>query len=168
MQEIVLTKGYVTVVDDENFERLSQHKWTAMVTGQHIKRVYAYRREGWDQSQRRWKRLILMHREIMNAPDGMDVDHENGDTLHNLKQNLRCGTRSQNLANSRRAICGTGFRGVTLTRRGERAPYRAMCRNKYLGSYFDKIEAAKAYDAAAIKEFGIFAKLNFPLAGLQA
>lgn len=171
MREITLSKGYVAFVDDEDFDHLSQHKWSAMITGKHIKRVYAYRRSDWDQQKRRWRMSIFMHREIMNAPLGLDVDHQNGDTLFNLKSNLRCGTRSQNLANSRRAVGISGYRGVALTKRGEKAPYRVMCRSKYIGTYFNKIEAAKAYDAAALKEFGEFAKLNFPIgdvAGLIA
>lgn len=168
MREIPLTKGYVAFVDDEDFERLSQHKWTAVVTGKHIKRVYAYRRTSWDKTAKRQRGCVYMHREIMNAPAGMDIDHQDGNTLRNLKSNLRCGTRSQNLANNRRSLSGTGLRGVTLTARGEIAPYRAMCRGKYLGSFHDKFEAAKAYDIAAVREFGSFAKLNFPMAELLA
>lgn len=168
MKSITLTKGYIAIVDDDDFERLSAHKWTALVTGQRLKRVYAYRRTGWDNAKRRWSGMVLMHREIAKPIDGLDVDHIDGDTLNNQKQNLRPASRSENLANNRRAIGVSGYRGVALTKRGEKAPYRVMCRGKYLGEFFDKIEAAKTYDAAAIKEFGEFAKLNFPMATSQA
>ena len=162
MKQIELTKGYFAIVDDDDFERLSQHKWTAMVTGQNIKRVYAYRRTEWDNANRRWMKSILMHREIMQAVDGLDVDHINHDTLDNRKENLRCATRSQNLANNRRARGETGMRGVVRTQRREKEPYQVMCRTKHIGRFLDLYEAARAYDSAALKEFGEFARLNFP------
>jgi hypothetical protein len=162
MKEIQLTKGYFALVDDDDYERLSQHKWTAVVTGKHIKRVYAYRRAGWDNANRRWTKTVYLHREIAMPADGVDVDHINHDTLDNRKENLRCATRSQNLANNRRARGETGMRGVVRTQRREKEPYQVMCRKKHVGRFFDLNEAAQAYDAAALKEFGEFARLNFP------
>ena len=63
MKRLPLTKGYFAVVDDDDHEWLSEYKWTAVVTGQNIKRVYAYRRTGWDNAKRRWKHIVWMHRE---------------------------------------------------------------------------------------------------------
>lgn len=168
MRTIALTRGYIVCVDDEDFESLSAHKWSAVVTGKNIKRVYAYRRVGWDNSKRRWTGQIYMHRQITSAPKGMDVDHIDGDTLNNMRSNLRIATRSQNLANNRRTLGITGYRGVTPTTSGEKLPLKVMCRGKLIGTYADVIEAARAYDAAATKEFGEFAKLNFPIAEPQA
>lgn len=168
MRIIVLTKGYIACVDDEDYESLLAHKWSAVVTGKNIKRVYAYRRVGWDNSKRRWTGQIYMHRQITSAPKGMDVDHIDGDTLNNTRSNLRIATRSENLANNRRALGETGYRGVSKTNSGERAPYKVMFRRKLIGTFFDIEEAARAYDAAAIEEFGEFAKLNFPVAKPQA
>ena len=164
MKEIPLTKGYAALVDDSDFERLSRHKWTALVTGQNIKRIYVYRRTGWDNANRRWTGTILMHRTILDVPTGMDVDHIDGNTLNNQRSNLRIATRSQNLANNRRKIGISGYRGVVPTTRGERLPFRVMFRGKLIGYFSNKTDAALAYDAAAISEFGEFAKLNFPKA----
>lgn len=163
MKEINLTKGFVARVDDGDYEALSRHKWTAVVTGKNIKRTYAYRRVGWSNETRRYAGAIYMHREIMGAGAGFDVDHINGDTLNNSRSNLRIATRSQNLANNRRNLGKVEYRGVTLTNSGERAPYKAMFRNRVLGTFNDPVMAAKAYDAAALQEFGEFAKLNFPI-----
>lgn len=168
MRTIPFTKGYIARVDDEDYDVLTAHKWTAVVTGKNIKRVYAYRRINWDNTKRKWGGSIYMHRQITDAVKGLDVDHIDGDTLNNQRSNLRTATRSQNLANNRRAVGVSGFRGVTRTTRGESAPYKVMFRNKLIGTYFDIEEAARAYDAAAIKEFGEFAKLNFPIATLRA
>lgn len=57
MAEIPLTKGYAALVDDGDLERVSRFKWTAVVTGKDIKRVYAYRRKDWNKGARRWKNL---------------------------------------------------------------------------------------------------------------
>lgn len=168
MKEIPLTKGYVAFVSDEDYEELSKHKWTALVMGKNVKRVYAYRRCDWDNTNRRWRKAIYMHRQVFGDESAPDVDHEDHNTLNNQRWNLRSATRSQNLANNRRAKSATGFRGVTLTKRGETAPYRVMFRSRFIGTYYDAVEAARVYDALAIKEFGEFAKLNFPEATLQA
>jgi len=162
MKELILTKGFVAIVDDEDFEVLSQRKWTALITGQHIKRVYAYRRQMCDNGVRKWQKMILLHRAIMLPPDRTDVDHINGDTLDNRRSNLRLATRSQNLANNRRALGATGYRGVTTDKRAKSARYICQCGGKNMG-YFDTPEdAARRYDAVASEKFGEFAKLNFP------
>lgn len=151
-----LSKGFVAKVDASDFDVWSAKKWTAVVTGQKIKRVYAYRRQMIEGKNA----VIYLHREIMQAPVGMDVDHINGDTLDNTRANLRLATRSQNLANNRRAIGSVGFRGVSLNK--ERTKYRAIFRGKQIGEFESYIKAALAYDKLAEKEFGEFAKLNFP------
>jgi hypothetical protein len=157
MAELRLTKGYVAIIDDEDFDRLSQWKWTAVVTGQRIKRVYAYRRALVPGDTPR-RQALYLHRAILNAPDGSDVDHINGDTLDNSRANLRLATRSQNLANSRRARGVTGFRGVTIDKRDGAFVMRCSGASKRFATAEG---AARAYDAAARQRYGQFAKLNF-------
>lgn len=147
MREIKLTRGKVALVDDDDFEALSKFKWTA-TTSQHGWR--AYRRSG--------GRTIYMHQQIMGFP-GSEVDHRDRDGLHNWRSNLRLATRSQQAANSdwKRPH---GYRGIYPHRKAWCARVTVMGKNHYLGSFQTKIEAANAYDRAALAAFGEFAVLN--------
>lgn len=104
-----------------------------------------------------------MHRLIMRAPKGLEVDHINGDKLDNRRQNLRLATRSQNEVNKTSRPNKSGFRGVTAMPCGT---YRAYIveqgRTRYLGRYHTASDAARAYDVEAIVLWGNFARLNLP------
>ena len=111
--------------------------------------------------------LVLMHREIIGVPYGVQVDHIDHDGLNNTRGNLRLATHSQNNANRPRIWSSSGCRGVTIItkkRMGKLfiAKITRQNRHQHLGRFECPIEAAKAYDAAAIKAFGEFAILNFP------
>lgn len=82
MKEIPLTQGKVALVDDEDCERLNQFKWYAL---KRPNTWYAVRNV-WVENKRT---AISMHREIMDASRGQEIDHKNGDGLYNLKVNLR-------------------------------------------------------------------------------
>lgn len=91
MKQIPLTKGQFAIVDDEDFEELSKHKWYAQRGGPFY---YAARRN--------WKtgELLLMHRVVMQTPKGMVCDHINHNTLDNRKHNLRNCLHKENLLNT--------------------------------------------------------------------
>jgi hypothetical protein len=115
--------------------------------------------------------LIYMHRLILELDgqniDGLDVDHHNGNKLDNSRQNLRPATRSQNIANHGLNIDNTsGFKGVYWNKAARKWRARITVNNQkiHLGSFDDKVAAARAYDAAALHYFGAFARLNFPAA----
>jgi hypothetical protein len=146
---IALTRGLVTLVDDEDFEWLSTMKWHAATHGS---------RGQW--SAGAGHRTIRMHRLIMSAPVGMQVDHINGDPLDNRRCNLRLCTRRQNQGNRRSVSNCLGVKGVTLLRGAFVAAIRVHGKLKYLGAYKTKEDAARAYDRAAVQEFGTFAATN--------
>jgi len=97
--QIPLTQGKFAIVDIEDYEWLSEHKWFAKKTKSASEpngQYYAAR------SQRTKKsnavKTIYMHREIMNCPDGKEVDHANNNKLDNRRENLRVCTKQENIA----------------------------------------------------------------------
>lgn len=154
MKEIKLTKGKVTLVDDEDFPILSRHIWTAYVGGT-SKNTYAvtyYR-----------NKELSMARLIMGNPKGKVVDHINHDTLDNRKENLRICTIAQN--NKNRSIESkntTGYKGVSYSITGKKFRARIYSGRKeiFLGTFDTEKEAAIAYNVAALIYHGEFANLN--------
>jgi len=104
-----------------------------------------------------------LHRLIMDASIDEQVDHKNGDRNDNRKNNLRLCTNIQN-AQNRKLLKNTisGYKGVTWHNSSNMWVSRIGVngQRKTLGYFRDKIDAAKAYNEAAIKYFGEFAKLN--------
>lgn len=157
-KEIPLTKGLIALVDDEDFDRINEHKWFSN-NGYGARHV---RQEPYGQ------KCIYMHREVLNVPDDVEIDHINLVRSDNRKQNLRTATSLQNKRNKRPEKSGTsGYKGVSLNKRaGKWIAYIMVNYHQIHLGYFDTPEeAAHAYDAAAKKRFGEFAWLNFPEEG---
>ena len=150
---IPLTQGQFAIVDPENFDELNKHKWCVM-RGKHT--FYACRREN--------GRIVLMHRQIMQTPVGMVVDHIDRNGLHNRVRNLRNCTMAANNCNTRTQYGHTGFRGVRYHEHVGK--YRATISHKgrkwVVGEFDDAVEAARARDRKALELHGEFAYLNFP------
>lgn len=149
MKLIPLTQGKSTVVDDDDYELLSLRKWHYLKIG------YAARRTE--------EQYIYMHREIMSAPTGMEVDHINGDGLDNRRSNLRVCTHAENMRNRKLAKDNTsGYIGVTWNK--ERSKWQSQIgvsgKNINIGCFPAIEDAARAYNEAAKKYFGEFARLN--------
>ena len=105
---------------------------------------------------------IRAHREIMNPPPGMVVDHINHDKLDNRRANLRVCTPSQNRANGlRHRDSASRFKGVWMRPDGKWiAHITHNYRRRNLGTFTTDADAAQAYDDAAKATFGEFALLN--------
>lgn len=155
MREISLTRGFVTIVDDDDWGWISQFKWRSTGTVSKSGLVYAIRGS---QSTG----FSLLHRAITQCPKGMVVDHINCDGLDNRRSNLRICTHGENIArsNTAHAINPTGYRGVFKHPQAE--TYMARLGPKRLGMFRLAETAARAYDATARTKFGEFAVLNFP------
>jgi hypothetical protein len=155
MREIPLTKGYVALVDDDDFERLNTHRWHASPDGS---TVYARRTISLGGKDK----TIRMHYEIMRV-DG--IDHVNGNGLDNRRSNLRIASKSMNAANSqKRSAASSHFKGVSWHRVSQKwqARLKRDYRLIYLGLFRDEVDAATAYNLAAYMEFGEFARFNKP------
>jgi len=138
MQIIKLTKGQVAIVDDEDFEELNQYKWYAHKTGNTF---YAGRNvKGLNRT------TMHMHQTIMNAPEGADIDHINGDGLNNLKSNLRIVTHRQNTQN-RHATKSSIYPGVGWCKKDKkwRAYITINGKDKHLGNFGVEADAYAAY-----------------------
>ncbi len=152
---IPLTRGRHALVDAADFDRLNRHKWFAM-RNPNGSGYYAARREN--------GRLILMHREIMNAPDGTIVDHANRHPSDNRQCNLRLCTKQQNVFNRHRGAHSSRFQGVAYCRQERKwvAYIKLDKRQERLGGFADEVAAARVRDRWAFAFHGRFAYLNFP------
>jgi hypothetical protein len=106
-----------------------------------------------------------LHRYVMDAPIGVDVDHINGDTLDNRRENLRLVTARQNQANSRkRKEASSKYKGVAWhpVSGKWRAYISPNGKQQHLGLFSDEVDAARAYDKRASEVFGPHASLNLP------
>ena len=110
--QIKLTRDQYAIVDKEDHGLLLEYNWYA-TPNRTKKSFYAGRNDGEDERGARLK--TSMHRQIMNCPAGMDVDHINGDTLDNRKINLRICTHSNNIKNQKSRGGKSKYRGVTTT-----------------------------------------------------
>ena len=166
---IHLTQGKFATVSACDFEYLNQWSWTVLrAIGKYAVRFYAYRRKRYGPRSENRSHVIYMHREVAERA-GLEkanhYDHCDCDGLHNWRKNIRPATQRQNLGNSRKrgGNCSSKFKGVYWDK--PRAKWHSSIqvykKTVHLGRFDNEPEAALAYDAAARRVFGEFARLNF-------
>jgi len=154
---IPLTQGREAIIDDQDYDKVSPFKWhAAMRKGIWYARTYMPGNR---------KTAIKMHRFILglSSADHIQVDHVDGNGLNNTRANLRIATNSQNGMNRRKCSGYTSiYKGVSWLKIKRRWLAQIMLNKKNirLGSFIDEKDAARAYNEAALKFFGQYARLN--------
>jgi hypothetical protein len=152
---IINIAGYDVLIDDEDFEKVNVHNWcifhsrgrTPYVIKQILKNGKRHR--------------VFLHRMVIGAPEGKEIDHVNGNTLDNRKMNLRICDHAENVKNCKKNKKNTsGFKGVYFLKKNMK--YRALIKNNgkriHLGLFDTPEEAHKAYCDASKKYHGEFGR----------
>lgn len=153
MKRIKLPTGEFAIFDDEDYELVNQYTWYLHVTP--TGRQYV--RTTWK------KKNKSMHRLIMKAKKGQVVDHRNGNGLDNRRCNLRLCTMQENIRNMKPRPHSSKYKGVSKGKDKKKwSAQIELGKRKVirLGTFVREVDAARAYDDAALKHFGEFAYIN--------
>lgn len=145
--------GMVALVDDEAYDMVSKFRW------------YPDNQRGTFYARRHTRKgeCGQMSRLVCPVTDGKFVDHINRNTLDNRRENLRECTKAENCRNAAKYQGANRFKGVYFNKESGRHMARIMLAGKrvFLGLFESDVDAAKAYDVAAVKLHGAFARPNF-------
>jgi hypothetical protein len=156
MPEIALSRGFVALVDSDDLPLVCQYQWhVACRKSTHSTRHYA-------EATPRYRHNILMHRLIMGAQRGDEIDHVNGNPLDNRRCNLRFCTRSQNNANQRKTRGSSRFKGVCFDKQTGKWRAQISYHGKRIkvGRFVTEEAAALAYQSIARELFPEFGTRN--------
>jgi hypothetical protein len=158
MKRIPLSRGIVALVDDDDYDELIKYRWFAQTIGYAVRNLL--------EGEAGFPGMILMHRQLLGLRDKrIGCDHVNGNGFDNRRNNLRQCTQAENLRNRGPQRNNTsGYKGVGWCKHtgSWRARITLGRKEKHLGLFSDSVVAAHAYDEAAKKYHGDFARLNFP------
>lgn len=153
---IRLTNGGFVIVDWDLFPKLNQHRWQRMTLGGAYRSVHKNGKVT----------TVSLHRVVNQTPPGADTDHRNRLRWDNTRENLRDANKSLNAGNCTPAKrkpgskSGSKFKGVYFRHKKWCARIGTRKTLKYLGSFTREIDAARAYNKAALARYGEFALLN--------
>lgn len=161
---LVLSGGQKAKVDRVDLSRLSRWRWH-YAHGYARRNCYSAAKYSQRRQSRGWDGWVYLHHAVLRVKRA--VDHRNSDGLDNRKINLRFASQTLNNANQRlRSNNTSGYKGVTRKRKRWAASVKVRGRAVYLGSFDSPEAAACAYDVAARKHFGEFARPNFSHGGV--
>ena len=154
--EIYTSQGFKIILDEADYKELSKFKWGIKKCRRtsYAKRTFTV--NGVDT-------LVIMHRVIMDAPKGLQVDHINGNGLDNRRSNLRLCTNQQNQQNRRPTRNSSSkYKGVSFSKQRQKWEAQMKCGTKRfnLGHFALEEDAARAYNKKAIELSGEFAYIN--------
>lgn len=153
--QYVLKSGAIIEIDPEDLFKVMKHNWRVDEKG------YVVTNSSRKDNPKRNR--IFLHRYLTDCPEGMVVDHEDGNPLNNKRKNLRICTHAQNSRNRKINKKGTSkFKGVSFNKRDKRWVSVIGFENKTisLGYFKEEKDAALAYNRKAVELFGEFACLN--------
>lgn len=141
-REIPLGNDRFAIVDDADYEQISRYSWRYVRIHTSEYAVIKGRRD-----------LFFMHRLLINPPSGHEVDHQDGNGLNNTRHNLRVVSHAQNISK---------HKGVVWHKPSSkwRARITVAGLRISLGLFPTELDAARAYNEAALKYHGEFARLN--------
>lgn len=150
MKTIIVGKKYRAIVSDRDFDMLSQYSWYASKT---TRNIYA--------STSIKGRTVYMHRLVMAAQKGHEIDHINNNSLDNQRENLRFCTSSQNKANMRLRLDNkSGYKGINFDKQTGKWRARIKFNGKeYSLGRHNKLKDAVKARKAALTLHGEFAKI---------
>lgn len=154
MKEIPLGGSrYVAIVDDEDFNTLSEWNWSV------LNNKYTYRLV---HNGHYYESCVLMHRFIMGFPPAL-VDHIDRNGFHNWRTNLRVADKSLNALNAGPQSNNTsGVRGVDYNKHRSKWCARIKVAGKqYQLGFFLTFEEAMAARVAAERSFGLITPNTF-------
>lgn len=157
---LAANKGMTIKVSESDFDSIRQQHWTVDVQG------YAM---SWVRDEIGVRRHVKLHKVLI--PEAKCIDHKNGDKLDNTRNNIRECSQAENLANQRvRKTKLSSYKGVAYIEWWNKsktkcytywvAKIAVMKKRIYIGAFQTETEAADAYDAAALRYYGEFARLN--------
>jgi len=160
MRKIPVGNGKYTLVDDRDYDYLSQFIWKITHGYVNIDLQYSeFFDDTLPENGTAMSRIILG----LLPNDGFEADHINHNLLDNRRNNLRKATHSQNQCNRTLTSKGSSkYKGVSWNKGSKKwqAQIGINKQTKYLGVFDNENHAAHVYNLAAKRYFGEFALLN--------